>query len=651
MKIISHSIMKGPNLYSYSPVIETICDLGDYDRVESKNIKDFNKSLVKNFPGLKEHSCSEGRKGGFLKRLDQGTYLGHIIEHLSLEIQVIHGYDVYYGKTIWTEGSRYKIITEYIVEELAEFAVEAAVEIVMALTEQSKIEQIINRVKRDGEKIIKRYGIGPSTRSLIEAASNRGIPVITLDKEACLYQLGYGKKQKRIEATISSTTSCIAVDIASNKMQTKILLEDAGLPVPRGYILENTLQLKELICHIDTPLVVKPFNCNHGKGVSLNIHNWYELKKAFYRAKKYSRKVIIEEYIAGKDYRLLVVGNNMVAAAERRPPYVRGDGRSNISQLIDQVNESSLRGEGHEKPLTRINIDEVVVKYLCGQGYNLDTIPEKNQLIYLRHNGNLSTGGTAEDITDQVHPLNVDLAVRAARVIGLDIAGVDIIAQDIRVPLSKQDGAVIEVNAAPGIRMHHFPTTGKKRAAADAIIDYLFPDDNGRVPVVSITGTNGKTTTTRLLAEIFCQIYDNVGYTTTDGTYINGHCIMSGDNTGPISAKAILMEPTIDIALLETARGGIVREGLGYNYSDIGVIINITEDHLGVDGIETLSDLAFIKSLVIETVKRTGNCVLNADDPIVLKLSERASAPIFYFSQENNNVVIANHCNNGGKAV
>ncbi|MFP4660618.1 MAG: cyanophycin synthetase [Halanaerobiales bacterium] len=651
MKIISHRLMKGPNLYTYSPVIETICDLDSFDQVESKDIKGFNKSVIKYFPGLLDHSCSEGRKGGFLKRLKEGTYLGHIIEHLSLEIQVLLGYDVYYGKTIWIEGSCYKLITEYIVEEIAQFAVETALEFVLALAEQTDTELILNKLKNEGEKIVRRYGIGPSTRALIDSAKKRNIPVIPLDKENCLYQLGYGKRQKRIEATISSTTSCIAVDIASNKMQTNELLRDAGLPVPRGFILENIIELKDVICHLETPLVVKPFNCNHGKGVSLNINNWYELKKAFYRARKYSRKIIVEEYIVGKDYRLLVVGNRMIAAAERKPPHIRGDGKNNIRKLIEQINDSTLRGDGHEKPLTRIKIDEVIIKHLQAEGYNLDTIPEKNQIIFLRHNGNLSTGGTAEDITGQVHPLNMELAIRAAHVIGLDIAGIDIIAQDIRVPLLQQEGVIIEVNASPGIRMHLYPSIGKSRPAADAIIDHLFPDNDGRIPVISITGTNGKTTTTRLLAEIFSQVYENVGYTTTDGTYINDQCIIPGDNTGPISAKSLLKEPIVDIVILETARGGIIREGLGYHQSDIGVILNITEDHLGVDGIETLADLAFIKSLVIETVKKTGNCVLNADDPTVLRLSERASAPIVYFSQKNNNVIITNHCNNGGKAV
>ncbi len=651
MEIISYRVMNGPNIYSYTPIIEIIFDLGNYDQIESREINGFNKCLLDHFSGLYNHTCSLGEKGGFVTRLEEGTYLGHILEHLCLELQTLHGNDVYYGKTRWLKDTRYSIVVEFIIEEVALFAFKAAVEIVENICNGNEIGFVIERIKKELEKIISEHGIGPSTSALLESASKRDIPVIPIDKDSCLYQLGYGKKQKRIAATITSATSCVAVDIACNKLQTNNILKDSGLPVPRGFIVEKDVELKELISQVGSPLVVKPYNCNHGNGVNLYINNWYDLKTAFYQAKNYSDKVIIEEYIEGKDYRLLVVDNHLVAAAERTPPYVIGDGKNTIKKLIDNINNSSDRGGGHEKPLTRIYIDEIVSKYLYEQDYTIDTIPDNGQVVYLRYNGNLSTGGTARDITAHVHPVNAELAVRAARVIGLDIAGIDIIAKDIRIPLLQQDGAIIEVNAAPGIRMHHYPLEGESRNVADDIIKYLFPNENGRIPVVSITGTNGKTTTTRILAKIFKNEYDNVGYTTTDGTYVNNQCIMSGDNTGPISAKTLLKDPLIDIALLETARGGIIREGLGYQESDIGVIINISADHLGVDGIETLEDLADIKSLIIETVRKTGRCILNADDKTILRLAHRASAPIIYFSQKGKNPSIYNHCNNGGEAV
>ncbi len=651
MEIISYRVMDGPNIYSYTPVIEIVLDLGNYDKIESKEINGFNKCLLKHYSGLYNHTCSFGEKGGFVQRLKEGTYFGHITEHLCLEIQNLHGDDVYYGKTRWLHDTKYKIVVEYIVEEVALFAFKSALEIVENICNGNEIGFIIERINKELEKIISKHGIGPSTSAILESAAKRDVPVIPIDKDSCLYQLGYGKKQKRIAATITSATSCVAVDIASNKLQTNNILKDAGLPVPRGFIVEKAVELKELISRLGSPLVVKPYNCNHGNGVSLYINNWHDLKNAFYQAKKHSDKVIIEEYIKGNDYRLLLVDNQLVAAAERTPPHVIGDGKNTIKKLIDNINNYSYRGEGHEKPLTRIYIDEIVSKYLSEQGYTINTIPDRGQVVYLRYNGNLSTGGTARDITAQVHPSNAELAVRAARVIGLDIAGIDIIAKDIRVPLVQQDGAIIEVNAAPGIRMHHYPLKGESRNVADDIIEYLFPNDNGRIPIISITGTNGKTTTTRILAQIFKNKYDFVGFTTTDGTYVNEQCIMSGDNTGPISAKTLLKDPLIDIALLETARGGIIRGGLGYQESDIGVIINISEDHLGVDGIETLEDLANIKSLIIETVRKTGRCILNADDKAVINLADRARAPIIFFSQKNNNVIIYNHCNNGGEAV
>lgn len=651
MKILSYRVLPGANVYAYSPVLEAEIDLGDYDELESKDVPGFNETLLAYYPGLAEHSCSLGYKGGFLRRLSEGTYFSHIIEHLCLEIQARLGQDVYFGKSIWQKDSRYKIIVEYQVEEIGLFAFRAAFRIVKELLLKKEIEFTVKMIEKEGERVLRKYGIGPSTTALLKAAREKDIPVIPLDRQASLYQLGYGKNQKRIEATIASTTSCIAVDIACDKIQTKALLQEAELPVPRGLVVEKIGQLKEAIHRLGPPLVVKPYNSNHGKGVSLNINNWYDLKEAFLKAREYSKQVIVEEYIEGKDYRLLVVGGRMVAAAERIPPHVYGDGQSTIRELINKINSSPDRGKGHEKRLTRIRIDELVEKCLQEQGLDLDRVPGKGQLVYLRYNGNLSTGGTARDVTDEVHPFNASLVVRAAQIVGLDIAGVDLVARDIRVPITQQRGAIIEVNAAPGIRMHHYPEEGKPRNVAGAILDYLFPENDGRIPIIAVTGTNGKTSTCRLLAKIFREVYENVGLTISGGTYINDCCIKTGDNTGPVSARTLLKETTVDIAILETARGGIQRAGLGYDKSDIGIILNITEDHLGVDGIETLEELADLKSLVIETVKKDGACILNAEDPLVVSLARRASAEVVYFSRTPNNLLLDSHCKQGGKAV
>ncbi len=649
MKILDIKVLAGANIYTYNQVIEMRIDLESINGIESRKIPGFNDNLLRLFPGLRNHYCSKGIPGGFVIRLEEGTYLGHIIEHLALELQVMLGHQVYFGKTRLEEESIYKIIFEYKTRQVGEFAARKAVEIVNSILEHREVN--VETVIAKGEEIDRLYGLGPSTRALLRAAEERGIPWLGLGEGSSLYQLGYGIRQRRIEATIASTTSCIGVDLASDKIKTKELLLDSGLPVPRGYIVKTLSELKEIVLNLEMPLVVKPYNGNHGRGVSLNVYNWYDLKRAFFKARKLSDMVVIEEFIQGKDFRLLVVGNRVIAASERIPPHVVGDGRHTVRELVEIINSSAERGRGHERPLTRIKIDEIVSDYLKHQGYTPDSVLEEGQTVYLRINGNLSTGGTAVDITEQVHPYNCQLAVRAAGLVGLDIAGIDIITPDIRIPLESGKGAIIEVNAAPGIRMHHYPTKGKKRDVAREIINYLFPEDDGRIPIISITGTNGKTTTTRLVGHILSYKYNPVGMTTTGGIFINDQLIRPGDSTGPRSARTLLRDPSIEVAVLETARGGILREGLGYKKSDIGVITNISEDHLGINGVESLEDLADVKSLVIEMVRRDGYSVLNADDPTVIKTAENSSASIIYFSLESNNVVIKKHLSRGGNAV
>lgn len=641
---------KGRNIYSHQKVIKMVVDLCEWQDTPTKDIEDFNDNLLTYLPGLKKHHCSLGYEGGFLERLDEGTYLAHVIEHSALEIMNVAGHGVSFGRARQIgDSSCYNIVFEYFDESTGLEAGKLAVQMIQNLCSQKPFD--INSGMNSVKEAMWRNGYGPSTQAIVDAALERGIPVTRIGKGSII-QLGYGKYHKKMECTLSDSTSCISVDISCDKTVTKELLHQAGIPVPKGIVCYTAEEAIEAAEEIGYPVVAKPSNGNQGKGVSLKLQNPEEITSAFAIARKYDESVIIEEYIEGNDYRVLIVGNQVAAAAMRIPAYVMGDGIHTVAQLVALKNDDERRGEGHEKPLTKIKIDDISMGILRKQGLTADDIPLKGIRIFLKTNGNISTGGEAVDCTDKIHPYNQEIAIRAARIVGLDIAGIDIACKDISRPIGPDNGAVIEVNAAPGIRMHLYPSKGKPRKVGNAIVDMLFPSGSKHsIPIVSITGTNGKTTTTRMIAYILKVYGYNVGMTTTSGIYINDQCILKGDTTGPASAQILLTDKAVDAAVLETARGGLIRSGLGYDLSDVGVLTNISDDHLGLDGVSSLEDLLHVKSLVVEAVKSNGYAVLNADDKMVVQASKKVKSNIIYFSQVEDNIIIHKHIAEGGIAV
>ncbi len=650
MQILNIQSFSGRNIYSHKPVIKISLDIGELYKNPTKEFEGFNKKILEYMPGLGKHCCSLGYEGGFLERLVEGTYIGHVAEHMIIELQNMLGYDVHYGKTrVVEEPSIYYVVFEYKNEKCAIECARAVFDIISRILNNQAVDFL--RIFKDLEAITIENDLGPSTNSIYMEAQKRGIPVTRIGNGSLL-QLGYGKFARAIEASLTDLPSCISVDIVSNKDLTKRILSDYMIPVPEGEVSYSEEGAVYTAHKIGFPVVVKPLDSNQGKGVAVNLRDENEVCIAFNEAKKFSKAVLIEKYVKGKDYRILVVGGKVSAASERRAPYVTGDGVHNISELVEIENSSDLRGTDHEKPLTKIKLDDLAKKVLRGQGLDEYYIPMADEIVYLRYNSNISTGGTARDCTEEVHPYNQELAVKAAKVLGLDIAGVDICCEDISENLSNQNGAIIEVNAAPGLRMHIYPSVGKSRNVASDILDMLFPDgDICSIPIVSVTGTNGKTTTTRLIAHALEFQGKTVGMTTTSGIYVGDECILKGDNTGSVSARLLLSNKQIDAAVLETARGGIVRKGLGYDLADIGIVTNISEDHLGVDGIDTVEELAFVKSLVIEAVKPSGYAVINADDRFAQYFMERANSKVILFSKDRHNVIIKKHIHEGKRVV
>ncbi|MFY9371531.1 MAG: cyanophycin synthetase [bacterium] len=651
MKVERVTYLAGRNIYSHSPVLRLTLDLGKWAGKTTAEIPHLEEKLFALLPGLGSHHCSLAYPGGFRTRVREGTYLGHVLEHMILELQTVAGSRVFYGRT--RESRRpgvYEIVVECPCEEGGREAVNLAVELLQGLVGEGVLPDLAVGLARL-RQIMERNRLGPSTAAIAEAARKRGIPVQRLDDRSLL-QLGYGKYQQRVQATITAGTGCIGVDIACDKALTKELLARAGIPVPPGVLVHTEEEALRAAGELGYPLVIKPYNGNQGKGVSLHLTTTEEIREACSLARQYSPRLLVEKQIPGRHYRLLVVGDRVVAAAERLPASVVGDGTNNLSQLIEITNRDPRRGEGHEKPLTKIVVDPVVLACLRRRGIGLDYVPPPGERVFLRDNANLSTGGTAVDVTDQLHPANALVALRAARAVGLDVAGVDLVTADISSPLQEAGGAVIEVNAAPGLRMHLYPTEGQGRDVAGEIVDYLFPPGRpSRIPVVAITGTNGKTTTARLVAHVLRSRGLKVGLATTDGIWLDDHCLLRGDTTGPWSARLLLGDPLVEAAVLETARGGILRGGLGYDLSDVGVITNISRDHLGQDGLEDLEDLAFVKSLVLEAVHPEGCAVLNADDPLVASLAPRARCRLIYFSLKEDNVLLRRHLSEGGEGV
>jgi cyanophycin synthetase len=630
-------------------------DLEDLTERASDSFPGFNSKLFQLLPGLKEHHCSPGYEGGFLERLGRGTYFAHIVEHIALEISEVVGIGVNYGKTIYggTVG-KYVVIIRYKNEEGMKEILHTAVELADALTHEREFDLFssLNQIKR----IIHRSELGPSTKAIVTAATKRKIPWKRLN-DLNLIQLGYGKYRKFIQATTSSLTSDIAVDIAQDKGLTKKFLSEGAIRVPYGKIVRTLEDALHVFEDINSTVVVKPHDGNHGRGVSLNLNSKQEVILAFKLAKEHSELVLIEEFFQGNDYRVVVVDGKLIAAARREAAHVIGDGIHTIQQLVELENNNPLRGEAHEKPLTKISTDPAV-EYLLGKNnLTLTSIIEKDQKVYLCDTCNISTGGTASDVTDIVHPDIKLLCERAAKIVGLDICGIDLVVEDISKPILLQTGGIIEVNAGPGIRMHHYPHQGKARDVGDAIVDFMYPNNhNGRIPIISVTGTNGKTTVTRLVGHILQQTGINVGCTTTDGIYINNKQVAEGDTSGPFSAQNVLFDPTIDFAVFETARGGIARRGLGYDWSDVGVITNVSADHLGQDGIKTIEDVLKIKSLVVERVKDGGTVVLNADVSELINLlsnpqMEFEKKNIILFSVAENSSAIKEHINKGNSAI
>jgi len=652
MKVVEIKVLKGPNYWSVkrTKLIQMKLDLGEKEKMPTNSIPGFRQRLETMIPTLIEHRCSVGKPGGFFERVDQGTWMGHVIEHIALEIQTLAGMDTGFGRTRGTgKEGEYYVCFSYMEEDAGVFAAKAAVRIAHALIfeEPYNLEEDIQQLREIREDT----RLGPSTGCIVDEAAKRGIPFIRLNKHS-LVQLGYGVNQKRIRATIASTTGNIAVDIACDKEETKNLLDAAEIPVPKGDVVRTEEGLKLAIEKINYPIVIKPIDGNHGKGNTTNIINWDQALKAFAAAKEYGRSVIVEKYITGFDFRILVINYKFICAALRTPAAVTGDGKNNIQYLIDKVNKDPRRGYGHEKVLTQITIDQFTQKMLDDIGYTLETIPANNELVLLKPTANLSTGGTSTDVTDEVHPANIFMCERIAKIIGLDICGIDIMVNDLRTPVKENGGAILEVNAAPGFRMHIDPSVGLPRNVAEPLVDMLFPKGSaGTIPIIAITGTNGKTTTTRLIAHIVKTAGYKVGYTTSDGVYIQNQMMMKGDCTGPISSTFVLKDPTVDFAVLECARGGILKSGLAFQNCDVAIVTNISADHIGIGGIDSMEQMAKVKAVVPETVFKHGYAILNAEDDLVYAMKEGLSCNIAYFSMNENNPRIIKHCKEGGYAA
>lgn len=656
MKILKIQTLRGPNYWSIRrhKLIVMRLDLEELADKPSNQIPGFYEGLIQVLPSLIEHFCSPGCRGGFLSRVREGTMMGHIIEHVALELQELAGMQAGFGRT--RESSTpgiYRVVFEYVYEQAGRYAARAAVRLCQSIVNTGtypaeELEQDLSDLRQlaaDGS-------LGPSTESLVKEAEARGIPWFELSARSMI-QLGYGVHQKRIQATLSNYTSILGVELASDKEGTKRILREAGVPVPRGTVVDYLDDLEEAIESVGGyPIVIKPLDGNHGRGITINIENWQQAEEAYDAAREVSRSVIVERYYKGRDHRVLVINGKVVAVAERVPAHVVGDGRSTIAELIEITNQDPRRGEGHDNVLTKIQLDRTSWQLLERQGLTVDTVLDRDEICYLRATANLSTGGIAVDRTDDIHPENVWLAQRVAKIVGLDIAGIDVVTPDITRPLREVDGVIVEVNAAPGFRMHVCPSEGIPRNVAEPVMDMLFPAGTpSRVPILAVTGTNGKTTTTRLIAHIFKQTGQVVGYTTTDGTYIGDYLVEPGDNTGPQSAQLILQDPLVEVAVLESARGGILRSGLAFYECNVGVVLNVAADHLGIGDIDTIEEMARVKSVVADTAMPNGYAILNADDPLVSAMAGRVTAQVAYFSMHPQSDLIKAHTQKGGLAA
>ncbi len=661
MKILETSVYLGPSLYARFPVIRLTIDLGALEEWPTARLgSKFIDPLLEALPGLLEHGCSYGEPGGFVRRLkeDEGTWLGHVLEHCAIEIQRVAGGNVTFGKTRSTgEPRRYHVVYRYEEHEIGLEAGRLAMRLLHSLLpeelrpERSVPEDFEFATSRDRFiRFAQRRALGPSTAALVEAARTRDIPYLRLNRYS-LVQFGHGRHQKRIQATVTSETRHIAVEIASDKEETNRILADLGLPVAKQRLAHDEEEAVIFAERIGFPVVVKPLNANHGRGVSIGIKDESGVRAAFDHARQHSRTVIVESFIEGFDHRMLVVNGELEAVAQRMPGHVIGDGKQTIEELLEKLNADPRRGIGHEKVLTRIELDHQALRLLEQMGYDKKSVPKEGERVFLRSTGNLSTGGTAIDRTDVTHPDNREMAVRAAMAVGLDVAGVDFLTKDITESHKEIGGAICEINAAPGFRMHVAPSEGEPRDVAGKVMDMLFPPGSpSRIPIAAITGTNGKTTTARMLAHVFKLTGHHTGLATTDGVYIDGHKTVDGDMTGPVAARMILRDPSVDVAILETARGGLLRRGMGYRTCNVSACLNVAADHLGLRGVETLEDLAQVKRIVIEAAHDTA--VLNADDPLCLKMADYSSAQyLCYVTMSPSHALVKEHILSGGRAV
>jgi cyanophycin synthetase len=660
MRILDRSVFVGPSLYAHFPVIKLDLDLEALEAWPTGRLgSEFVDGLGAALPGLAEHGCSYREPGGFYRRMreDEGTWLGHVLEHVAIELQNIAGENVTFGKTRSTDAPGvYTVVYEYAQRDEGIAAGELGLRLLCsllpaALRPADSVPEGWNWPEARDEfiRFAQRRALGPSTASLVRAAEARGIPWLRLNEQS-LVQLGHGKYQQRIQATVTGRTPHIAVELASDKEETNKILATLGLPVPRQELVQSETQAVRAARRIGFPVVTKPYNGNHGRGISIRLMTDEEVTQGYLTAREHSRSVIVETFLEGDDHRLLVVNGELVAATRRTPGHVVGDGAKNILELIEVVNQDPRRGVGHEKVLTRLELDAQALKMLERVQLTADSVPPAGMIVYLRSTANLSTGGTATDVTDVIHPDNRDMAVRAVRAVGLDVGGVDFLSTDITESYRKIGGGICEVNAAPGFRMHVAPSEGTSRDVAGPVIDMLFPPGApSRVPIAALTGTNGKTTTARMLAHITKMAGFTPGLTTTDGVYIDGRRTVQGDMTGPVSARMVLADPQIDIAVLETARGGLVRAGMGVPEVNVGAVLNVQSDHLGLKGIETLEQLAEVKRVVVEVA--TDCAVLNADDPLVLKMAGYTEARnICYVTMNPQHVLVREHIRAGGRA-
>lgn len=671
MQVLERAVYRGPHRYSRTPMVRVRLDLGAMEEWPSNLIAGFKEKVLQELPGLQEHGCCFGVAGGFVRRLEEGTWFGHIVEHVALELQFRAGHDVSRGKTRSVRGRAgvYDIMYAYTDREVGLNAGRLALQICSALLPVHLPGQVndldiicdddgtIETITTAEEAIdllatdVRRTQYGPSTQALVDEAMRRGIPVERLNRHS-LIRLGWGNRQKLIRASVTGNTSLVATDLAGDKAMTKQMLEAIGCPVAEGAVVYSEFEACKAAARLGGKVVVKPLDGNHGRGVTTGLTRHADIAGAYHRATVNGPSVIVERQLTGRDYRFLVVDGQLVAAAERCCAAVIGDGRSSVAFLINALNRDPRRGNGHEKVMTRVRPDDPsVVACLYSQGLTLDSIPARGAQVQLHPAANLSSGGSAIDCTDQVHPENVAMACRAAKALGLDVAGIDIMAPDISRPLYGSGGGIVEVNAAPGLRMHLSPSEGTPRDVAGPIIASLFPEGNGRIPVVGITGTNGKTTVGRMVAHVLGFAGKTCGLTNTSGVYVGQSRVWAGDASGPSSARMVLKDPTVEVAVLETARGGLLREGLAYDQCDVGCVLNVQPDHIGLKGIDTIEDLADVKAVVAEAVRPGGVCVLNADDPHTVQMASQTRGQICWFSMRGETEVITAHLASGGTAV